>query len=1006
MRSTVLAVILFLCLAPLSRAATLDTAFTFSTLETRHFSIHFHQGLEAVARKAAVFAEQAHDKVVGEFLWEPAEKTQLVLIDNSDFTNGLTVTIPYNTIYIQTVPPSLASTLGEYDDWLKTLITHEYAHVLSSDPARGYSKLTRAVFGKPLPLLGDPFTELFFLVTAPPNIFLPRWWHEGMATWSETQYTGEGRGKGTFFDMVYRTAVAENHLPRVDEINGDVPYWPDGDLPYLYGYRLQRYITDTCGQDALGKLALAHAGRFPYLISAPPEEVCGGKNYRELYDGMIAALKKEQSQKIALLSTAPFTPLTVVSRAGENLTHPRFSPDGSRIAYTRVDPHDHTSTVITDRSGKRLASFRRQLSDEGSSWSPDGGTLYFTQAEINRGFDIYQDLYAYSISGDAVTRLTRMQRLSDAEASPDGRQIAAVASSRGSQNLALIDVLVPGSKVAAPRLVTGYALQQVSSPRWSPDGKTLSYAVKDNAGHSSIRLYEPASGKDTILFSTSFIADNPVWSRDGSSIFYISDETGVFNLFAYDLKAGRSYQVSHLLTGALQPDPSPDGRSMLLSSYTSRGFQIAQMTLDRSNWSEQRGPALPLRRKLAPPVGDNPAVGAVSNTGAAGQASAQEQTASPKSAPPSNTRPGGGTREEALTASPYNALNTLYPHFWLPRISSDDQGTVFGAFTAGADVLGYNSYALSADYSPERSRGYFDLAYNNNYFYPTLSLLAHSEPFVYTDLQRRGDYWEVNQGFTVQATVPINFLESSYQFNLGYEFLDEKSLSALDSNGLFNGVPVFQGRRNNVFLGVAYDNVLRYPYSVSSEEGRRISLLYKRFGRVLGSSQDMDEYSAQYQEYLRMPWAALRHQVLYLRLSGALADGDLPFGQQAYQIGGIPSDLNPYPLRGYSVRSATGKYVTTGTAEYRLPIVNPMRGPGTLPFFLEKMHGALFVDAGEVWDDRNAFDANKVKVGAGFELRYDVTLGYWAKVTPALGVAHGFSQGGENQIYFTLYMGL
>jgi hypothetical protein len=581
--------------------------------------------------------------------------------------------------------------------------------------------------------------------------------------------------------------------------------------------------------------------------------------------------------------------------------------------------------------------------------------------------------------------MTRNQRLGDVEISPDGKVFAAVVSGRGSQNLALIDLRDAGKETPA-RLITGYDQQRVSSPHWSPDGKTLCYAVTDNVGNTAIRLYDIGVGKDQALFTVSHTAAYPIWSRDGFSIFYISDETGVFNLFGFDLKERKSYQVSHLLTGALQPDPSPDGRAIAVSSYNSHGFSIAQMTLDRSKWSETRGPSLPLTRYVSPlqtPEGKVRESGAIpTDTEAAGKATAQ-------------------------ASSPYNALNTLYPHFWLPRISGDGSNkAVLGAFTAGADVLGYNSYALAADYSSGRKRGYFDFAYRNDYFYPTLSLKGHAQPFIYGNLEQRGDYYELNQGFSVEASVPLNFLESRYLFSAGYELLDQKALSHLDQNGRFNGVSVFQGRRDNIFAGISFDNVLRYPYSISSEEGRNISFLYRRFDREIGSSQDLSEYSAQYQEFLRLPTASLKHQVLYLRLSGAIADGATQSGQQAFQIGGTPSDLNPYPLRGYPDRSVTGKYVATGTLEYRAPLFYPMRGSGTLPAFAEKVHGALFVDAGEVWDDRNAFNGNRVKVGAGIEARTDVTLGYWLKVTPALGFAHGFNSGGENQIYFTVYMDL
>src|SRR6185369_9412078 len=106
----------------------------------------------------------------------------------------------------------------------------------------------------------------------------------------------------------------------------------------------------------------------------------------------------------------------------------------------------------------------------------------------------------------------------------------------------------------------------------------------------------------------------------------------------------------------------------------------------------------------------------------------------------SGDRVDGGTSgsSEQTAASPYSSLRTLAPHFWLPRISGDGSGkAVLGLFTAGADVLGYNSYSLTADYGSGRSRGYFDLNYQNDYFYPTFLLKAHAEPLLYADLLQR-----------------------------------------------------------------------------------------------------------------------------------------------------------------------------------------------------------------------------------------------------------------------------
>ncbi|HEY6839366.1 MAG TPA: hypothetical protein VI389_11525, partial [Geobacteraceae bacterium] len=69
-------VLVFVVLSGRAHAARLDTSFVFSTVETRHFAIHFHQGLEEAARRLAAMAEEVHGELAAEFLWEPHEKTQ------------------------------------------------------------------------------------------------------------------------------------------------------------------------------------------------------------------------------------------------------------------------------------------------------------------------------------------------------------------------------------------------------------------------------------------------------------------------------------------------------------------------------------------------------------------------------------------------------------------------------------------------------------------------------------------------------------------------------------------------------------------------------------------------------------------------------------------------------------------------------------------------------------------------------------------------------------------
>lgn len=947
----------------LCQAANIDTSFKFSTIETEHFLIHFHQGLDDLARKTVVIAEEIHSPLVKEFLWEPKEKTQIVLIDDADFTNGSATVLPYNTIYLQVVPPSIDMTIGEYEDWLRMLIVHEYSHILTMDPARGYSKVLRNIFGKPIPG-NDILSFLAFIAIAPPNVFLPSWWHEGMATWGESEYTAVGRGRSTFYEMILRMAVAENNLPSVDQINGEIPYWPDGHMPYIFGLRLQKYISDKYGKDALGNLNIKHSGRFPYFIGGAAEEVLG-KDYADIYRDMINDLKREELRQVETLKQLPFTPLKGFNPEGEMLTNPRYSPDGRSIAYNRRDPHGHETIMISEKDGKGTREAVRRLpSDHSICWSPDGGRIYFSQAEIYRGFNIYQDLYSYDLTKKNLKRLTRGLRIKEPDISPDGKRFAVIASDRGNQNLALLED--DGERYRIKSL-TDYRQMRLSGPRWSPDGRYVVFSVKGNNGRSGIHLYDVLEKKDSILFESSDNNAYPVWSPDGRYIIYTSDEVGVFNLFAYSIEEGRRYQVTHILGGAFQPDVSADAKEMVFSSYDSRGFNISSIEYDPEKWMTTASPA------IKPYWNEDEAD--------------SRRTVADKHYPETNE------------PRPYSAVDTLLPRFWLPTLSGDHEGAVVGAFTAGQDVLGYNTYVAQVDYGTASGQGYYDITYLNDYTYPTFMLQSYARPVIYSDLLPGEDYFELNRSLILSISVPVNYIESQYRFTVGYHIQRQDKLSSPE-----NRLTLFEGRRDNLFAGVEFSNALKYPYSISHEEGRRIGFIYRHYSEYTGSDLDSREYIASYTEYFLMPSGYQKHHVAYLNLKGAASSGDRTM-QQAFQMGGY--DLqSEYPLRGYPSRFETGQYVATGTLEYRAPIKYIFRGPGTKPFFLDRLHGAVFVDAGEVWDDESGFTAEKLKIGAGVEARLDMTLGYWLRITPAIGIAQGFNKDGETAVYFTIHTNL
>ncbi|HWI39997.1 MAG TPA: BamA/TamA family outer membrane protein, partial [Verrucomicrobiae bacterium] len=500
------------------------------------------------------------------------------------------------------------------------------------------------------------------------------------------------------------------------------------------------------------------------------------------------------------------------------------------------------------------------------------------------------------------------------------------------------------------------SMARVSSPQWSPDGKSIAYAVASNGGENSLRLYEVAAAAERTLLAGREHLSSPAWEK-GGGLVYVSDRGGVYNLFRLS-STGASSRITNLIGGAFHPSVSPDGRTILYSAYGSRGFRIASL--------EAAAPPLP------------PILPSIANE------------AAPAPVPPA----GAASPVPAEAAKPYSSLSTLPPTFWLPMVFGEGDGVAPGAFTAGMDALGYHSYMAAAAYGPKHERVYYDLRYTNDWFYPTFSFEAFSVPFTYADFFDDGDFTELNRGFRMEAAIPLNRLESRLQLRLGWETEAQRPLSELPGD-----VFVFQGRRDAVFAGIDYSGALRYPLSISPEEGRNVSLLWKLRSRHLGGDLDGVEYLAEWTEYIPLPF---RRHVLAARVAAGFSFGDRT-PQQTFQVGGQPSLFNRFSVRGFPSRFERGRNAAVAGLEYRAPVWNIFKGRNAAPFFFEKLHVAAFADAGEAWGGGGLGVDRGVMVGVGGEVRLDLTLGYHLKITPAIGVARGLGSDGEQQAYLAIY---
>ena len=74
------------------------------------------------------------------------------------------------------------------------------------------------------------------------------------------------------------------------------------------------------------------------------------------------------------------------------------------------------------------------------------------------------------------------------------------------------------------------------------------------------------------------------WSPDGRTLFFSSDRTGIYNIFAIDLETEILYQVTNVLTVPL-PKHSPKANTSVYR-YHHWGYGLATMPLQRDQWWE------------------------------------------------------------------------------------------------------------------------------------------------------------------------------------------------------------------------------------------------------------------------------------------------------------------------------------------------------------------------------------------------------------------------------------
>ena len=1025
-------------------AARYDPGLHWQVLESPHFSVYFsnlqnneqnEQGFsynnEQLAQEVADIAEETYQQINAQ-LGSPnkhhhLQKIAIIMEDFSDYALGFASSFPHRVIRLSLTAPTAKSFDMKFKSWFKMVITHEYTHLAHFEMTSGPTTALRALFGQILT----------------PNALQPIWSTEGIAVYNETKFIAGGRGIDARYDMYLRMAALEDQFNTLDQINGYyLTSWPDGTAPYIYGQSLVHFIAQKYGEDKVIAMSEIFC-KYPYLGFNYAVKKATGLNLVELYQSWKENLKeKYQLQTQKILSQKNLTSSQQLTKYHYWVDYPHWlsTPEGDKIAVRVSNPHSYPfiqiidplspSLPLTPRSIKNEPLIRRTYGRDSSfCLSTDGSKIIYAKLDDYEQFYNFYDLYLFDLKTKKETRLSEGLRARDPSWSPDPKnpQVVAVINQSGTNNLALINLPSPNSSINEDqptyKLITKGDITyltdfrdgtQLYQPSWSPKGDRIAFSAW-RQGYQDIYILNPDPdnlsnnnpnpsniGNFTLqpvqpIFQDKSIDLSPCWSSDGQYLFFTSDRTGIYNIFAFSLPDKKLYQVTNVLGGAFQPAISPDGTQLAFISYHATGYELHLMKVDPNSnpnqWTEIK------IDYVEPPI------------------MAEQQFNKDL-----NTSSNSNSKNN-YQIHPYHPLTSFWPPtYWIPtaRLTESDLGIGFSAKLE--DVLGLYSLPFTIIYGLLNNSLSYNFNYYNYSYLPIVNLYLSGDAI----LNSPTSWWKEGKTginiylpFKRQTASTTNSRPYNQTFSLGYQY---EKLSSANSNvsSLLNTDPQ---KITSLKLGYSYSDAEKYGFSISPEIGNSFSLTYEHADKALGGDYTFDKLVFDGRKFIPLPLPS-SHQVLAFRLvagtsSSSVLESDLD--GEKFKLGGNYSadnlsntEVNTFSLRGYKPATLEGNNLILTSLEYRFPLANIEHGPklGPLSIFLERFSGAFFIDIGNAWESTSVNKTNEeneinsiwqdFKSSIGAELKADFNYKYDFPFTLRLGAAKALTDPKGYDIYITL----
>lgn len=1082
-------------------------------IETEHFRITFPAALTESAQRAARFYEEAHTFLSHELVWESRNRVPVLLLDNTDSANGVTSPVERLGMILQITPPENWFSTTYYDDWLRLLIIHEYTHYLNMDATRGVWELLRTFFGDTLlPTSVWPSWMLEGLAVYMETRHTQS--GRGRSPYFEMilrTAVAEGKLDTSQFVKLNRLGGGQPWFPggetsylfgfgMIDQLvrSGSTPAQGMRQLSaltYHSSFRIP-YLLNGNVENVSGKTWYQHWGDFMARTRAQA-------------DLDLAQIRSIPMTPLQPLTHGGFTTLgAAASPDGRWLAYTQDTIDLRSKLYLRDletgqvyelgDKSMGATMAFTPNSRHLILSALRQ-SGAYESWSDleivdiSGGPSPAANGDTTAGSAAPKSSSApepgFSPRFER-RQLSRALRAKDPDVSQDGKYVVFTLTDQATTGLGWAELIRADGQIrlgTVKRLYWPSAYDRIATPKFAPAGDRIVFSlhragrlgedlmelhlsavpIASAAGASGATPAIPSAPGNGILALTVLLpsATPATLVQDGANnrfpafdahgeLYYVSDRTGVDNLFHLD-QAARSELYTNVTGGIWLPTFGPKG--VYASTFGLSGWDVSRITLaDR-----------PIDEALVhlnnPTLTGVPRAAALGATAYAGTATEIAQagvmrpatgnlpgaSTGPTDAPPptpvasptprgSSTPVGSPTRAigptpdtpPAPTAVPtpipssiptpspvpspapipfpvedYTIFPSILPRTWGPyALVVPDEGSYVGAYATGFDEVDRHRYFVTAAYDFRAQQPNFLTLYSNRSLGVTLTGVYEDRTQSRDD--EAGFAYERTTTFSGAASYPIRWTYSTLTPEIDFS-AERRSLyiPSVTTEGPVARAAFYP----SLDFGLSYSSVESSRLAFTSEAGLRLLVGSRLY---LADGDGAMKHLITATDFLRLG----DHVVLEPALKGSWTSGDphqktpvLLSGRSSNIFGSLYGDsfsqigIRGYPLHDYALRAAI-----VSSLDVEFPIARIFAGPGTDPFFLEQLHGVAFLEGSwlPTHPDRQAYGVS-VLGSTGGGLRLDTHFFVQVPLQFSVDYHYGFARrlGGAGELFFGINLG-